>query len=99
MTHSFARYYADHIATVGKRFDAALDASGFGQVAVFAGSHHVAFLDDYEYPFKVNPQFKYWLPLQHAHDSFILFTPGSRPVLVYYQPDDYWYLPPQAPSG
>lgn len=99
MTQSFARYYADHIATVSKRFDAALEAAGFSQVAVFAGSHHVAFLDDYEYPFKVNPQFKYWLPLQQAHDSFILYTPGSKPMLVYYQPEDYWYLPPQAPSG
>ncbi|MGH8373355.1 MAG: Xaa-Pro dipeptidase [Gammaproteobacteria bacterium] len=99
MTDSFARHYADHLATVSKNFDAALSASGFGQVALFAGSHHVAFLDDYEYPFKINPQFKYWLPLLHAHDSFILYTPGKKPVLVYYQPDDYWYLPPQAPSG
>ncbi|MGH8369494.1 MAG: Xaa-Pro dipeptidase, partial [Gammaproteobacteria bacterium] len=30
---------------------------------------------------------------------FILYTPGKKPVLVYYQPDDYWYLPPQAPAG
>jgi Xaa-Pro dipeptidase len=99
MTDSFARHYADHLATVSKHFDTALNAAGFDQVALFAGSHHVAFLDDYEYPFKVNPQFKYWLPLQHAHDSFILYTPGRKPVLVYYQPDDYWYLPPQAPAG
>lgn len=99
MNDSLARHYADHIATVSKNFDAALDAAGFEQVALFAGSHHVAFLDDYEYPFKVNPQFKYWLPLLHAHDSFVLYTPGKKPVLVYYQPDDYWYLPPEAPSG
>lgn len=99
MTDSFARHYADHLATVSKNFDAALNVTGFEQIALFAGSHHVAFLDDFEYPFKVNPQFKYWLPLLHAHDSFILYAPGKKPVLVYYQPDDYWYLPPQAPAG
>lgn len=99
MTDSLARHYADHIAAVSRNFDIALRAAGYEQVALFAGSHHVAFLDDYEYPFKVNPQFKYWLPLAHAHDSFILYTPGRKPVLVYYQPDDYWYLPPEAPSG
>ncbi|HET7650405.1 MAG TPA: Xaa-Pro dipeptidase [Gammaproteobacteria bacterium] len=99
MTDSLARHYPAHLAAVSKSFGTSLEATGFEQVAIFAGSHHVAFLDDYEYPFKVNPQFKYWLPLQHAHNSFIVFTPGKKPVLVYYQPDDYWYLPPQAPAG
>ncbi|HET7923031.1 MAG TPA: Xaa-Pro dipeptidase [Gammaproteobacteria bacterium] len=91
--------YADHLAALRRSFDAALEASGFEQVALFAGSAHVAFLDDYEYPFKISPQFKYWLPLAHAQHSFILYTPGRRPVLVYYQPEDYWYLPPEPPSG
>ncbi len=25
--------------------------------------------------------------------------PGRKPVLVYYQPDDYWHVPPSAPEG
>jgi len=99
MTKNAAKFYADHIAAVSKNFDAALNATGFNQVAIFAGSHHIAFLDDFEYPFKLNPHFNYWLPLQHAHDSFVLYTPGEKPVLVYYQPVDYWYLPPEAPAG
>ena len=97
MTDNAAKNYADHIAAVCKTFDTAISASGYEQVAIFAGSHHVAFLDDFEYPFKLNPHFNYWLPLQHAHDSFVLYTPGNKPVLVYYQPVDYWYLPPEAP--
>ncbi len=57
------------------------------------------FLDDMPYPFKPNPQFKYWAPLSQHPNSWIAYTPGRKPVLVYYQPDDYWHVPPSAPNG
>jgi len=28
---------------------------------IFAGAHHMIFLDDMPYPFKANPQLKAWL--------------------------------------
>lgn len=99
MSDALARHYAAHVEAVKKHFDSALAATGHDQVALFAGSLHTQFLDDADYPFKVNPQFKWWLPLTGAHDSFIVYTPGKKPVLLFYQPDDYWYLPPAAPSG
>ncbi|MDE2235238.1 MAG: Xaa-Pro dipeptidase [Gammaproteobacteria bacterium] len=99
MTEALTRLYPDHLKTVAKRFDMALAAAGFDAIAVFAGSPHTLFLDDMDYPFRVNPHFKNWLPLCQAHDSFVAYVPGHKPVLVYYQPEDYWYLPPAAPAG
>lgn len=99
MTDALTRLYPSHLESVKKRFDMALAAAGFDAVAVFAGALHTLFLDDMDYPFRVNPHFKNWLPLTQAHDSFVAYVPGHKPVLVYYQPEDYWYLPPEPPSG
>jgi len=66
---------------------------------VASGIEKMCFLDDMPYPFKPSPQFKAWLPLVRHPGSWIAYTPGSKPVLAYYQPDDYWHVPPSAPSG
>ena len=96
---ALADMYAAHLETIEQRFRQALEAAGFDAIAVFAGSPHGWFLDDQAYPFRANPHFKSWLPLLQAHDSFVAYVPGQKPVLVYYQPEDYWYLPPAPPSG
>ena len=99
MSDALARLYPAHLETVRRHFDAALHAAGCEQVAVYAGALHMQFLDDAPYPFKVNPQFKWWLPLTEAHDSMVVYTAGKKPVLLYYQPDDYWHVPPAPPAG
>jgi len=99
MSDVLARDYPAHLTAVRHHFDAAMQAAGCDQVAVYAGALHYQFLDDAPYPFKVNPQFKWWLPLTEAHDSFVVYTAGKKPVLIYFQPDDYWHVPPAAPSG
>ena len=91
--------YADHLSLVRARTDAALAKSGFERLLVAAGVEKMAFLDDLPYPFKPNPQFKAWLPLTRHPGSWIAYTPGEKPVLVYCQPDDYWHVPPSAPAG
>ncbi|MBU6470680.1 MAG: Xaa-Pro dipeptidase, partial [Gammaproteobacteria bacterium] len=96
---ALADLYPAHLEAIKQRFSQALDVAGFDAVAVFAGSPHAWFLDDQNYPFQINPHFKNWLPLLQAHDSFVAYVPGRKPVLVYCQPEDYWYLPPAPPSG
>lgn len=91
--------YRDHIATLSARMDRALERSGHDHVLIAAGVEKMRFVDDMPYPFKVNPQFKAWAPLTHHPDCWIAYTPGSVPLLVYVQPDDYWHLPPAPPSG
>ncbi|MBS0575792.1 MAG: Xaa-Pro dipeptidase [Proteobacteria bacterium] len=91
--------YQNHITTLCARMDRALERSGHDHVLIAAGVEKMRFLDDMPYPFKVNPQFKAWAPLTHHPDCWIAYTPGTTPVLVYVQPDDYWHLPPAPPSG
>jgi Xaa-Pro dipeptidase len=81
------------------RADAALAKGGYDHLVVPSGALRYAFLDDRPYPFKINPHFKAWLPLDGLTDSWLVYTPGRRPKVVYCQPADYWHLPPAAPHG
>jgi Xaa-Pro dipeptidase len=91
--------YKNHVAEVQQRWEKALQAEGFEAALIHAGSKLVSFLDDYEYPFRCNPHLLWWAPLTTQHDSALLIRPGQRPKLFYYQPDDYWYLPPADPAS
>ena len=91
--------YKAHVAELQQRWENALQAEGYDAVLIHAGSKLVSFLDDYEYPFRSNPHLLWWAPLTHHHDSALLIRPGKRPKLFYYQPDDYWYLPPSDPDS
>jgi Xaa-Pro dipeptidase len=66
---------------------------------IHAGTPLVSFLDDYVYAFRPNPLFLGWLPLTHHHDSVLLIRPGEKPLLWFYQPEDYWHLPPADPQA
>lgn len=91
--------YKAHVAELQKRWENALEKEGYEAVLIHAGSKLVSFLDDYEYPFRCNPHLLWWLPLTSQHDSALLVRQGRRPKLYYYQPDDYWYLPPADPES
>lgn len=92
-------HYAEHVAILKERHDRALERAGAGHAVIFSGAPLPVFLDDYDYPFKANPHFVSWLPLSHHPRCYIIYTPGHRPVLVYYQEKDYWHLPPEDPEG
>jgi Xaa-Pro dipeptidase len=94
-----SRLYADHLATVRARADAALERGGFDHLLVPSGTVHYHLFDDRDYPYAVNPQFKAWLPLTNAPGSWIAYTPGQRPKLIFLQPHDYWHVVPAAPNG
>ena len=99
MTDQVAALYHDHLRNVRERTDRALAETGFDSIVIAAGSLHVAFLDDITYPFKPNPHFKWWVPIVDNPNCVVVYTPGQKPRLVYYQPVDYWYKPADAPSG
>jgi len=91
--------YPAHLATVLARADAALAAARCDHLLIASGVLRYRFLDDSPYAFVANPHFKHWLPLTEHPDCWIAYTPGSKPVLVYHQPADYWHMPPQDPAG
>lgn len=91
--------YRQHLATVCARADAALARGPFDHLLVPAGTQHFQVFDDRDYPYAVNPQFKAWVPLTDIPGSWIAYTPGARPKLLYLQPFDYWHVVPAEPSG
>lgn len=96
---SLAERYADHVREQMRRADVALERAGFDHLLIPSGVERYGFLDDQAYPFRANPQFLSWVPLTQHPSSWIAYTPGQRPVLAYYQPEDYWHVAPAAPSG
>lgn len=91
--------YPEHLRTVMARHDVALEKSGAAHAVIFSGAPRYAFLDDYAYPFKPSPHFVSWLPATALPLSYIVYTPGEQPRLVYYQPHDYWHAVPGLPDG
>jgi len=91
--------YAAHLAGLQHEAEAALARTGFDALLIASGVEKYAFLDDRPYLFQPNPHFKHWLPLTNHPYSWIVIRPGHKPRVVYYQPDDYWHVPPSDPSG
>src|SRR5690348_12288074 len=91
--------YPAHLAEIEKRSADGLAACGRDTLVVAAGMPHGSFLDDQDYPFKANPHFLHWLPLTDAPGSWIVYTPGAKPKLIFLQPHDYWHVVPAAPAG
>ncbi len=94
-----ASLYAAHLNALTERTAAALERGGFDRLVIPAGQPGYQFLDDRDYPYFVNPQFKHWLPVTRAPGSWLVITPGEKPKLIYLQPHDYWHVVPDAPSG
>lgn len=91
--------YAHHLAGLQAQAEAALARTGFDALLIASGVEKYAFLDDRPYLFQPNPHFKHWLPLANHPYSWIVIRPGHKPRVVFYQPDDYWHVPPSDPTG
>ncbi|MEA3159905.1 MAG: Xaa-Pro dipeptidase [Gammaproteobacteria bacterium] len=96
---SLDQLYAPHLTALMRRTDRALAQSGFDALVVHAGRPPLQFLDDQDYPFKVNPQFKVWVPIIDNPRCILVYTPGERPTILFYQPDDFWHKPAKLPTA
>ncbi|MGH8032076.1 MAG: Xaa-Pro dipeptidase [Luteimonas sp.] len=94
-----AALYRTHFERMCALADEALARSGHDHLVVPSGSLHYQVFDDRSYPFAPNPQFKAWLPLTSHPGSWLVYTPGKTPTLIYLQPHDYWHVVPGTPSG
>jgi Xaa-Pro dipeptidase len=95
----FAALYPHHLATLKRRADEALARGGFDHLLIPSGTQHWQAFDDRDYPYAVNPQFKHWLPLTQLPYSWLIYTPGKKPQVIYFQPRDYWHVVPGVPNG
>ena len=98
MDDALATIYTAHVTIQKLRYDRALSENEFDHAAVFSGALHYQFVDDMSYPYKVNPQFKSWVPVVDNPNCFVIYTPGIKPKLLYWQPVDYWHKPAETPK-
>jgi Xaa-Pro dipeptidase len=91
--------YASHLQGLMQRTDQSLAASGFDALVIQAGRPPLQFLDDQDYPYKVNPQFKAWVPIIDNPRCILVYAPGVRPKLLFYRPNDFWHKPASLPEG
>jgi Xaa-Pro dipeptidase len=97
---SLDQLYEPHLQILMRRTERSLAASGFDALVIHAGCPPTQFLDDQDYPFKVNPHFKAWVPIVDNPRCILVVAPGARLKVLFYQPNDYWHKParlPQAP--
>ena len=96
---SLDRLYKPHLQTLMRRTEQSLDASGFDALVIHAGCPPTQFLDDQDYPYKVNPHFKAWVPIVDNPRCILLVAPGARLKVLFYQPNDYWHKPARLPDA
>jgi Xaa-Pro dipeptidase len=95
---SLDQLYGQHLQILMRRADRSLAATGFDALVVHAGSPPTQFLDDQDYPYKVNPHFKAWVPIIDNPQCVLIYVPGTRPRVLFHQPNDYWHKPASVPE-
>lgn len=93
-----AQYYAEHIATLQQRTKTIVEREGLEGLVIHSGQAKRQFLDDMYYPFKVNPQFKAWLPVIDNPHCWLVVNGTDKPKLIFYRPVDFWHKVPDEPS-
>ena len=99
MIDQIQQLYPDHFDLQQARLEQVLEGSGFDTLMIYSGHSRTAFLDDFQYHYKANPHFLAWLPLSESPSSMLLLRPGQKPLLHYYQPEDYWHDVPPDPES
>ncbi|QBF83066.1 Xaa-Pro dipeptidase [Shewanella maritima] len=86
-----AHLYHDHISELNRRVADVCQRENIAGLIIHSGQYHRQFLDDMDYPFKVNPHFKAWLPLLDNPNSWLVVNGQDKPTLIYYRPEDFWH--------
>ncbi len=92
-------FYTDHLRDKLSNYEVIMDSQNIAGLIIPSGIPKQQFLDDNPYPFKVNVHFKALIPVTDVPNSYIIYQPGSKPALIFYQPEDYWHVVPSDPAG
>ena len=88
---SLSTLYKEHIAVLQARALEILQRNQLDALLIHSGELLGTFLDDYNYPFKVNPQFKAWVPITQVPNCWLWVDGVNAPKLWFYSPVDYWH--------
>ena len=95
---SLAQTYPQHISELQSRTREAMQRESIDGLIIHSGQSKRLFLDDNHYPFKVNPQFKAWLPVIDNPNCWLIVNGVDKPKLVFYRPKDFWHKVPDEPN-
>lgn len=98
LTNQLAQTYPQHIQRLQTLTAEVLKAERLDALVFHSGKPMRQFLDDMDYPFKPNPQFKAWLPVVDNPHCWLLVDGESKPKLIFYRPVDFWHKVPDEPS-
>ena len=93
-----ASLYPQHIEELQLRTREALQRESLDTLVIHSGQSKRKFLDDNDYPFAVNPQFKAWLPIIDNPNCWLIVNGSDKPKLIFYRPKDFWHKVPDEPT-
>ena len=93
-----AELYPQHIQEMQARTLEALQRESLDGLIIHSGQNKRKFLDDNDYPFAVNPQFKAWVPIVDNPNCWLIVNGTDKPKLIFYRPNDFWHVVPPEPS-
>ena len=86
--------YKAHFLHLRKIYDSALVRLGYDTLIIHSGGQKLRFQDDLPASFFVNIPFKALVPLINLPNSWVIWAVGKTPMLLIYQPNDYWHHVP-----
>ncbi len=96
--NNWEQLFAEHFHVTQQRTAAALEKVSADYLITFSGCPVKVFQDDWNYPFVVNHWFKIWCPEAHPF-CFVISNGQDKPVMIYFQPEDYWHAVAGEPQG
>jgi len=95
---SLSATFPEHITRLQKLAKQVLINERLDAFVIHSGQPIRQFLDDMDYPFKVNPQFKAWLPIVDNPHCWLIIDGENKPKLIFYRPVDFWHKVPDEPT-
>lgn len=96
---SLVTLYQEHVKTLQQRAQQVLARHNLDAMLIHSGELLTVFLDDHTYPFKVNPQFKAWVPVTQVPNCWLWIDGVNKPKLWFYSPVDYWHNVESLPNS
>ncbi|MGI2261313.1 Xaa-Pro dipeptidase [Shewanella sp. GXUN23E] len=94
----WSELYREHLARLNERAHEILTREKLAGMVIHSGQLHRQFLDDMDYPFKVNPHFKAWVPVVDNPNCWLVINGHTKPRLIFYKPKDFWHKVADVPQ-
>ncbi len=96
---NIAELFSTHFSDLLSRHRQLMTEQGLAYLVVPSGAPIRVYRDDMDYPFKSSFYFRTYAPLTELPHSYVVLGLEGKPLLIYYQPVDFWHKPPADPEG